>query len=142
MTQRLPVTVYPLWLASPLALAIVERYAQAGLAPPSPGEVARALDAKPQIVEGLIQHLVKRRELARLPSGLIFATAALTQLEAALRTTGWERFTIADFKDRFGLSRKWTIPLLEHLYNIGVTRRSGEEREIRLASSPSNAVKS
>jgi len=121
---------------SPLALAIVERYAQAGLAPPSPGEVARALDAKPQIVEGLIQHLVKRRELARLPSGLIFATAALTQLEAALRTTGWERFTIADFKDRFGLSRKWAIPLLEHLDGTGVTRRVGEERQLRPPAAP------
>ena len=121
---------------SPLAQAIVERYRAAGLAPPSPGEVARALDAKPQIVEGLIQHLVKRRELARLPSGLIFSAAAIAGLEADLRATGWERFTIADFKDRFGLSRKWAIPLLEHLDGIGVTRRVGEERQLRPPAEP------
>lgn len=127
---------------SPLARMIVERYAAAGLEPPSPGEVARALDAKLQIVEGLVQHLVKRKELVRLPGGLIFASAALARLVDDLRASGWKRFTIVAFKDRFGLSRKWTIPLLEHLDNIGVTRRNGEERELRLASSPSNAVKS
>ncbi|MEO8197454.1 MAG: selenocysteine-specific translation elongation factor [Thermoanaerobaculia bacterium] len=127
---------------SPLARAIVERYVAAGLAPPSPGEVARDLDAKPQIVEGLVQHLVKRKELVRLPSGLIFASAALARLVEDLRATGWSRFSIVAFKDRFGLSRKWTIPLLEHLDNVGVTRRSGDERELRPATTPSNAVKS
>jgi selenocysteine-specific elongation factor len=116
---------------SPLARAIVERYAAAGLEPPSPGEVARSLDAKPQIVEGLVQHLVKRKELVRLPSGLVFAAAALTRLAEDLRATGWQRFAVPTFKDRFGLSRKWAIPLLEHLDNSGVTRRVGEEREIR-----------
>lgn len=126
---------------SPLARAILERYVAAGLAPPSPGEVARELDAKPQIVEGLVQHLVKRKELLRLPSGLIFASAAIASLVEDLRATGWNRFTIVAFKDRFGLSRKWTIPLLEHLDNVGVTRRVGEERELRAAANPSNAVK-
>ncbi len=125
---------------SPLARAIVERYVAAGLAPPSPGEVARALDAKAQIVEGLIQHLVKRKELVRLPGGLIFAGATLTRLVDELRATGWSRFSIVAFKDRFGLSRKWAIPLLEHLDNVGVTRRVGEERELRRAVQPSNVV--
>ena len=80
---------------SPLARAIVERYETAGLAPPSPGEVARALDAKPQIVEGLVQHLVKRKELVRLPSGLIFAALARSRSSAP---RGWSRFSIVDFK--------------------------------------------
>ncbi len=126
---------------SPLARAIVERYAAGGLEPPSPAEVARALDAKPQIVDGLVQHLVKRKELVRLPGGLVFSSAALERLVDDLRATGWQRFTIVAFKDRFGLSRKWTIPLLEHLDNIGVTRRVGEERELRRIATSSNAVK-
>ncbi len=126
---------------SPLARAIVERYAAAGLTPPSPGEVARALDAKPQIVEGLVQHLVKRKELVRLPGGLIFANATIAHLVDDLRATGWSRFSIVAFKDRFGLSRKWTIPLLEHLDNVGVTGRVGEERELRAAANTSKAVK-
>ncbi len=122
---------------SPLARTVVERYTAAGLAPPSPGELARELAAKPQIVEGLIQHLVKRRELTRLPTGLIIANAVLARLEADLRMTGWERFSIAQFKERFGLSRKWAIPLLEYFDGIGVTRRLGEERQLRPAPDPS-----
>jgi selenocysteine-specific elongation factor len=115
---------------SPLARSLVERYAAAGLQPPSPAEAARELAAKPQIVEGLIQHLVKRRELTRLPGGLIIASAALDRLAEDLRGTGWKRFSIAQFKDRFTLSRKWAIPLLEHLDGSGVTRRVGEERQL------------
>ena len=127
---------------SPLARALVERYTAAGLAPPSPGEVTRELAAKPQIVDGLIQHLVKRRELTRLPAGLIVASATLARLEEDLRATGWEHFSIAQFKERFGLSRKWAIPLLEYLDGIGLTRRVGEERQLRPAASPSNELKS
>jgi len=37
---------------------------------------------------------------------------------------------VADFKDRFGLSRKWAIPLLEHLDSTGATRRLGDERMV------------
>ncbi len=35
-----------------------------------------------------------------------------------------------EFKDRFGLTRKWAIPLLEHLDQIGRTRRKGDLREV------------
>ena len=127
---------------SPLARRLIECYTAAGLAPPSPGEVARELAAKPQIVEGLIQHLVKRKELVRLPSGLIVASAALARLEADLRATGWESFSIAQFKERFGLSRKWAIPFLEYLDGIGVTRRVGEERQLRPAPDASKGLES
>ena len=50
---------------------------------------------------------------------------------ADLAATGWERFSVGQFKDRFGLSRKWAIPLLEHLDSRGVTRRIGDERQLR-----------
>ena len=47
-----------------------------------------------------------------------------------LRATGWERFSVPQFKERFGLSRKWAIPLLEHLDSIAVTRRVGDDRQL------------
>lgn len=133
-------SVAPAADASPLARAILEQYTLAGLEPPSPGEVARALDAKSQIVEGLVQHLVRRKELVRLPTGLIFSAAAIARLVDDLRSTGWRRFRIAEFKERYRLSRKWTMPILEHLDNLGVTRRVGEERELRPAPKASNDV--
>jgi selenocysteine-specific elongation factor len=115
---------------SALSTAVLERYEKAGLAAPSPGEVALSLGAKPQILEGVIRHLVTRGQLAKLPSGLILATATLKTLRNDLLATAWDRFTVSDFKDRFGLTRKWAIPLLEHLDSTGATRRMGDDRMI------------
>ncbi|HEV2846116.1 MAG TPA: SelB C-terminal domain-containing protein [Thermoanaerobaculia bacterium] len=115
---------------SRLSTAVLERFEKAGLAPPSPGDVAHALGAKPQILEGVIRHLVARGQLAKLPNGLILASATLATLRRDLLATSWERFTVSDFKDRFGLTRKWAIPLLEHLDSTGATRRVGDDRMI------------
>ncbi len=58
------------------------------------------------------------------------AASAVEELASQLRDTGWEKFKVPRFKDRFGLTRKWAIPILEHLDSIGVTRRLGDERMI------------
>ncbi|MBZ0089612.1 MAG: SelB C-terminal domain-containing protein, partial [Thermoanaerobaculia bacterium] len=109
------------------------RYDRAGLEAPSPAEVARELAAKPEIVDGLVRHLVAKKKLLRLPTGLVLAAAAVDRIAAELRSAGIERFTVAWFKERFGLTRKWAIPLLEHLDSAGVTRRVGDERWLRPA---------
>jgi selenocysteine-specific elongation factor len=115
---------------SKLSVAVLERYEKAGLAAPSPGEVALALGAKPQILEGVIRHLVTRGQMVKLPSGLLLAASALSSLRSDLLATSWDRFSVSDFKDRFGLTRKWAIPLLEHLDSTGATRRMGDDRMI------------
>jgi selenocysteine-specific elongation factor len=121
---------------SKLAVDALAAFDRAGIAPPSPGDVARALGAKPQILEGVIRHLVARGQLVKLPSGLILAASALTGLRRDLLATSWERFSVADFKDRFGLTRKWAIPFLEHLDSTGVTRRVGDDRMIVRSAAP------
>jgi selenocysteine-specific elongation factor len=113
---------------SKLARAIVETLGDAGLKPPSPGELHRGLSAKPQIVEGVVGYLVERGKLVRLPNGLILSARAISDLREELAAGGWERFTVAQFKDHFGLSRKWAIPILEHLDSAGFTRRAGDQR--------------
>ncbi len=115
---------------SKLASAVLERFERAGLTPPGPEELSVALSAKPQILEGVIRHLVARGQLIRLPTGLILAVSAVSGLRRDLLATSWERFSVGDFKDRFGLSRKWAIPLLEHLDSTGATRRLGDERMV------------
>ncbi|HXO22236.1 MAG TPA: selenocysteine-specific translation elongation factor [Thermoanaerobaculia bacterium] len=113
---------------SRLATAVLDRFVRAGLTPPAPGELQAELGAKPQILDGVVRHLVTRGQLVRLPSGLVLAAAALQELRDTIRKSAWERFSVADFKDRFGLSRKWAIPLLEHLDSTGATRRVGDDR--------------
>lgn len=115
---------------SRLATRVLAAYEAAGLTPPSPAELAKGLDAKQQIFDGVVRFLLQQGRLARLPGGLLVSRDALDKLVAALRTTGWERFSVPQFKDRFELSRKWAIPLLEHLDSIAVTRRVGDDRQV------------
>jgi selenocysteine-specific elongation factor len=115
---------------SKLSAAVLAAFDRAGLAPPSPGDLARELSAKPQILDGVIRHLVSRGRLLRLPSGLILAASAIEELRRQLLSTSWSQFSVADFKDRFGLTRKWAIPLLEHLDSTGATRRLGDNRMV------------
>jgi selenocysteine-specific elongation factor len=115
---------------SKLSTAVLELYQKAGLAAPSPGEAAQTLGAKPQILDGVIRHLVTRGQMVKLPSGLLLAASVLSGLRQDLLATAWDRFSVADFKDRFGLTRKWAIPLLEHLDSTGATRRVGDDRMV------------
>ena len=115
---------------SKLARDIVEGFEAQGLTPGSPEELCRTIGAKPQVFEGVLRYLVERGKLARLPNGLVLAASSLERFQADLLATGWDTFTVADFKDRFGLTRKWAIPLLEHLDRQRLTRREGDRRRV------------
>lgn len=115
---------------SRLSAAVLERFDKAGLTPPAPSELQQELSAKPQILDGVVRHLVARGELLRLPNGLVLAASAVARLRSDLLATSWDRFSVTDFKDRYGLSRKWAIPLLEHLDSTGTTRRMGDDRMV------------
>jgi selenocysteine-specific elongation factor len=123
---------------SALATAVMERFERGGLAPPAPGEVRQDLNAKPQILEGVLRHLVTRGRLVRLPGGLMIAAAAVVELRRELECTSWERFSVPQFKERFGLTRKWAIPLLEHLDAAGATRRAGDDRIVVRSRPPAS----
>jgi selenocysteine-specific elongation factor len=115
---------------SELTSTIRRRFEEGGLAPPSPADLRRELGAKPQIVDGLIGYLLERGRLVRLPGGLILAATAVQELRRDLIESELTTFSVADFKSRYGLSRKWAIPLLEHLDSTGTTRRMGDKRVI------------
>ena len=63
---------------------------------------------------------------------LLFSAAALGRLrgEIAALARGAEpvRIDVAAFKERFGVTRKFAIPLLEYLDRARVTRRVGSDR--------------
>jgi selenocysteine-specific elongation factor len=115
---------------SRLSKDILRAFERGGLDPPSPAELSRSLGSKPQIFDGMVQYLIEQKRLTRLPGGLILATAAVAETQRQLKALAWERFDVPRFKEQFGLSRKWAIPILEHLDSIGVTRRLGNERQL------------
>jgi selenocysteine-specific elongation factor len=113
-----------------LADRIAGAFEAVGLDPPNPRDVATNLGAKPKIVDGLIAFLVKEKRLARLPGGFIVAQAAVDRVVSGLRASGKTSITVPEFKELFGLTRRLAIPLLEHLDETKVTRRTGDVRTI------------
>lgn len=58
------------------------------------------------------------------------ATQAIETLRRDLEASDLDRLSVGEFKSRYDLTRKWAIPLLEHLDSIGATRRIDNERQI------------
>ncbi|MEO1088394.1 MAG: SelB C-terminal domain-containing protein, partial [Acidobacteriota bacterium] len=113
-----------------LSARLLEEIEAGGLTPPGPADLSIRLGTKQQILEGVQGYLLRQRQIVRLSSGLILSQKAIDGVRDVLESGGeeWERFSVPQFKDHFELSRKWAIPILEHLDSIGATRRVGNER--------------
>ena len=112
---------------------------EGGLAPPTLSEACRSLAAAPPLVETMRRLLVHEGRAVAVTPDLSFAVGALRSLKQAVheqRETSPE-IPVAWFKERFGLSRKHAIPLLEWLDRERVTIRVGDVRRIRRSSAPS-----
>ncbi len=111
------------------ALALV--YREAGLTPPDLATAAAAAGTAVAVAERMILLLVRDRTLVKVDV-LVFHGAVLERLKADIRRmkdeTGAARVDVASFKARFGVTRKYAIPLLEYLDRERVTRRMGESR--------------
>jgi selenocysteine-specific elongation factor len=117
-------------LEDPMAGRVAELYRRAGFEAPSPEEAARALGADPRVVQGVVKFLVEAKRLARVGGKWIVHGETLDEMVASLRSWGVESFDIGEFKDRFGLTRKLAIPVLEWLDSQRVTRREGDRRRM------------
>jgi selenocysteine-specific elongation factor len=108
-------------------------FRSAGAAPPSPEEALARHGVKGNEKHDLFQVLVADRTLLRVKESLFFHAEALRsiqeQLVALLRLK--KEIGPADFKDLFGVSRKFAIPLMEYFDAQRVTVRVGERRVLR-----------
>jgi selenocysteine-specific elongation factor len=109
----------------------------AGLTPPDAAGLADAARLTSSDVQRAIQLLTREGRLMRL-GDLLFHTEALRTFKAEVQRLGAGRaagaapvqLDIGAVKERFGLSRKYAIPLLEWLDRERVTRRVGTTRVI------------
>ncbi len=109
----------------------VERvYREAGLDPPSPAEVAERIAARPATVEGICTYLLQRKRLQRLEGRFLIHSACLDEVKRSVQEWETDSFTVGEFKERFGLSRKLAIPILEWLDSERVTVRQDSRRKI------------
>jgi selenocysteine-specific elongation factor len=106
--------------------ALRARLAAAGVSPPARAELESALGLSPEVVQALID----RGDLVEVAPDVLYLRETYDELVAAVKAMIAEQgaVTVAGYRDRFQTSRKYALALLEHLDQVRVTRRVGDER--------------
>ena len=94
----------------------------AGFGPPKRSELGLGIE---------VEHaLIRRGDLVEVSTDLLYLPEIL---DTIVSTTGElpTGFTVADFRDKLGITRKHAIPLLEWMDATGVTIREGDRRRLR-----------
>jgi len=111
--------------------AIDQALRSAFLQPLESARLAEVAASTPAAVEKILQLLVRQKIVVRL-DGMPFHRNSLERLKSEIRglkeKVDGPGISVATFKDRYGLSRKHAIPLLEYLDRERVTRRVGDSR--------------
>ncbi len=107
-------------------------FLQAGWRAPASADVLAQSGVDAGRAGQILQLLLRERILVSISSELILHREALAQMRQLLAEYKQHstRITIAEFKQLTGVSRKYAIPLLEHLDRMRVTRRAGDAREL------------
>ena len=115
----------------------IERvYRDAGLKPPDLKDASASLGTTPAVGERMASLLVRQRVLVKVDVFLFHESvlAGLKRDVAALKADAPAgtpaQIDVAAFKERYGVSRKYAIPLLEYLDRERLTRRVGDARVV------------
>jgi len=99
-----------------------------GLATPGEADVLARSGIEPQRARSILQLLLKQGRLVRVSPELIYHADALGRLKQLLEARRRHPFSVPEFKEWTGISRKYAIPLLEYLDRMRLTRREGDKR--------------
>jgi selenocysteine-specific elongation factor len=98
---------------------------------PGQGQIVEELRVPKQAIDEILRIGIDAGELVRIGDGLIYTESQLGRLKDEVRTKfGGQRFSAGEFKDAFGTSRKYAIPLLEYFDSVNVTMRQGDTRVV------------
>lgn len=116
------------------AVAAVEAaYRASGLTPPDRATIAARAGVAAAAAETATTYLLRQKTLVKLDT-LVLHRDALEGLKrdmAAMKAAaagGTVTLDVGTFKDRYGVTRKFAIPLLEYLDRERITRRVGDAR--------------
>ena len=113
--------------------AMIDMLRAAKLTPPDAATLATQIGVPLDVITRIATLLVRRGALVRA-GDMLFHESALRQLKSeiqSLKQSGAaDTIDVASFKDRYSITRKYAIPLLEYLDRERVTRRVGDARKI------------
>ena len=100
--------------------------------PPTLTELKRRLHHPPSRTEEVCFFLVQQGDLVRVGGEFVLTPSQIDRLknELKIQFPPGQSFSVPQFKDSLGISRKYAIPFLEHLDREGVTRRQGDGRVV------------
>jgi selenocysteine-specific elongation factor len=103
---------------------------QSDMQAPSAQDIAGLVAEDPAEVRKICHWMLKEKILLRIAEDLVYHQATLREMKHKIREryARGSRFGVAEFKERFGLTRKHAIPLLEYLDREHITMRQGSER--------------
>lgn len=91
-------------------------------------DVRSRFRVSPGRLQALLAMLAERKRIVQGKDGFYIHSDWLEEVIRLVRGSGKRELSVADFKDLTGLTRKFAIPLLELLDEMGVTKRSGPGR--------------
>ena len=107
--------------------SLKRKFEQSPFSPPSVKE------AQAEVGEEVLNALVETGDFILISTDVIFRKedydAAVKKIHNAL--VEHEKMTLAEVRDLFGTTRKYSQALLEHLDAIGITIRDGDYRKLR-----------
>jgi selenocysteine-specific elongation factor len=112
------------------ALVTMERrLSESGWQVPEVGQLLKGIPASEKPQE-LVRYLVESGRVVKVTADLLYPSGQWAELESQVRQhfSRASTLTMATFKERFQVSRKYAIPILEYLDRTGVTRRDGDVR--------------
>jgi hypothetical protein len=78
----------------------------------------------------LLHRMIREGRLIRVSDDLVFLPRQIEEIREHLAALT-SPFTVAQFRDQAGLSRKYVVPILEWADREGLTIRRGDERHLR-----------
>jgi selenocysteine-specific elongation factor len=103
---------------------LLRRFRENPYTPPVRGEAEAVVGTE------VLNALIEQGQLVKLGDGVLFLREtydeAIAKLVQYLREHG--TMTVAEARDVLGATRKYILPLLEHIDTLKITRRIGDER--------------
>ncbi len=105
---------------------ILQELNNSGASPPTVAQLGASYGAD------MVRAMVRSGDLVQVSPDFVYTAERMQQVRDSLRTFISEKgpFTVAQFRDLVGTTRKYAVPLLEYLDRSGFTTRQGDLRRL------------
>lgn len=107
-----------------------------GFSPPDTTELAAKAGARAAVVPELLQLLCDEERIVAINSTVFFDIEIESEMRKRIteQLSDGSAITMAELRDLLGTTRKYAVPIGEYLDRIGLTRREGDVRRLKITS--------